>query len=62
MSGYLVCFTRRIVEVQGDPLHRSPSAIDLAPTPRCALTANVIIIIIIIVIVVIVVIVDNLVS
>jgi len=36
MSGYLVCFTRRIVEVQGDPLRRSPSAIDLAPTPRYA--------------------------
>jgi len=41
MSGYLVCFTRRIVEVQGDPLHRSPSAVDLAPTPRCELTASI---------------------
>ena len=43
MSGYLVCFTRRIVEVQGDPLHRSPSAVDLAPTPRCVLTASIVI-------------------
>ena len=34
VAGYLVCFTRRIVEVQADPLRRSPSAVDLIPTPR----------------------------
>jgi len=33
-SGYMVCFTRQIVEVQGDSLRRSPSAVELAPTPR----------------------------
>ena len=37
MLGYLVCFTRRIVEVQGDLLHRSPSAVEFAPTPRLIL-------------------------
>ena len=37
--GFLVCFTRRIVEVQTDPLRRSPSAIDLAPTPRYPLNS-----------------------